>query len=138
MSGESRKLAEAQIDGKTVAFFAPPHAEPDFPWVDVHQLCRAFLDRGAAAVMLKSTQRFDDGKAVKTISVEGRLTTIMCHAMAQGLCGAIDDAKGFGEDGPAFTAYSMAAAGVAVKYWPMPINEMISAFHNQGGPFLRG
>jgi hypothetical protein len=133
-----KKLTTASINGHDVDFFEPPHTEPDFPWVDVLQLARAFLPEEPATLMLKSTQRFDDGKTVKTIPIEGRLTTIMCHAMAQGLCGAIDQISDIDEDGPAFKAYCAVAGRVATEHWPMPIGEMLEAFHNQGGPFLRG
>jgi len=121
-----------------VAFFEPPHTEPDFPWVDTMQLAAAFLPGDAAAIMLKNTQRFEDGKTVVTIRDGDRLTTIMCHAMAQGLCGAIDAVNGTSEeDGPAFMAYGRAAAQVAKEHWPLGLAGMIEAFHNVGGPYLR-
>lgn len=34
-------LATTEINGKPVSFFTPPHAEPDFPWVDVQELAAA-------------------------------------------------------------------------------------------------
>jgi hypothetical protein len=133
------KLASIDIKGKQVAFFKPPHTEPDFPWVDVLQLASAFLPTDAAEHMLRSTQRYEDGKTVKTIIDGGRLTTIMCHAMAQGLVGAIDELHGHKEeDGPAFRLYCRQASKVAVEHWPMGVHSMIEAFHSPGGPFLRG
>lgn len=138
-----RLLARAQINGKSVAFFAPPHTEPDFPWVDIEELAKAFLDKGAAKRMVQHAHNFDrDHRPVATAKNGNKIATIIPHAFAQGLCGAIDQWTGFvsnDEDtGPAHAAYCTAAGIVAADHWPLSIDQMIHAFHNPGGPFLKG
>lgn len=128
------KLAAAKINGKKVDFYEPPHMEPDFPWVDVFQLARAFLPKGAARAMLKNAEGFDGGKSVLTVTCDGALVTIQCHAMSQGMVMAID---GHGEDGPAHKAYAEAAGSILVANTDMTLEETLEAFHNPGEPFTR-
>ena len=71
-----------------------------------------------------------------------KIVTIIPHAFAQGLCGAIDQWDGFvkkdeDETGPAHDAYCRAAGHVAADHWPLDLDQLIHAFHNPGGPFLR-
>ncbi|WP_314712913.1 hypothetical protein [Sphingobium yanoikuyae] len=137
-------LARAEINGKLVTFFSPPHAEPDFPWVDVEELARAFLDDGAAKRMVQHAQNFDrDNRPVTTAQNGDRIATIIPHAFAQGLCGAIDQWDGFIPDeeednGPAHWAYCGVAGRVCADHWPLSFEQIFQAFNNQGGPFLRG
>lgn len=130
------KLVSAEINNRKVDFFEPPHPEPDFPWVNVHQLARAFMSKGEALVQLKVAQKFGEG--TKTISHNGGLVTIACHALAQGFCAAMDckNGSGYHDDGPIFMTYSTAAAQICVEHWPMGEKETIHAFHNPGGPFM--
>lgn len=131
------KLATAEINGKSVDFFEPPHMEPDFPWVDVFQLARAFLSKGAARAMLKNAKGFDGGKSAPTLTCDGVLVTIQCHAMAQGMCGGIDNVKGnYDEDGPVFKAYTEAAGIILMNHTDMTPDEALEAFNNPGGPFM--
>ena len=136
----TRKLGEAEINGKAVSFFAPPHSEPDLPWVDVLQLAKAFLPTAAAKRMVKHSQDFTPGqRAVVTVRDGARITTIMCHSMAQGLTGAIDQWNSHtGEEGPAFQAYCLAAGVLAADRWPLSFEELFAAVKNTGGPFMRG
>lgn len=131
------KLASATINDRKVDFFEPPHPEPDFPWVNVHQLAKAFVSKGDALACLKVAQKFGEG--TKTISHNGGLVTIACHALAQGFCAAWDCKNGFApdEDGPIFKAYVTAAAKLCVDERPMEFEETIHAYHNPGGPFAR-
>lgn len=136
-------LVHAAVNGKQVSFFTPPHDEPDFPWVDVEELTAAFLDEEAAARMAQHAQAFDrENRAVATARNGNRIATIICHAMAQGLCGAIDQWNGHSDDdddeGPAHRAYCLAAGLTASKHWPLDFKGMFAAFSNVGGPFMRG
>lgn len=142
---QARFLATAVINGKDVSFFSPPHDEPDFLWVDVDQLAKAFLPRAAARKMLKLVHNFDrDNRPVTTARCGDRIATIMCHAMAQAMCGAIDQTvhayvKQDDEwgGGPSETAYSIAAGRMMAEHSPLSITDLGAAFHNQGGPFMR-
>ncbi|MDX3930237.1 MAG: hypothetical protein QHC90_31245, partial [Shinella sp.] len=87
-------VGTAQINGKPVSFFTPPHSEPDFLWVDIEELAKAFLPRSAARKLLKMSHEFDrNNRPVTTARAGDRIATIMCHAMAQAMCGAIDQMK---------------------------------------------
>lgn len=138
------KLGEIVVNGKHVSVFRPPHDEPDFPWVDAEELARAFLPKAAAKRMVSHTQHFGgDVRAVATAANGDRIATIMCHAMAQGLCGAIDQWKGFkpkddDDNGPSHQAYCLALGVFAADHWPLSFEQMIHAFHNPGGKFMRG
>jgi len=134
------KLGEITIKGRAVSMFAPPHDEPDFPWVDVEELARAFLPRSAAKRMVSHAQRFGgETRACATVHNRDRIATIICHAMAQGLCGAIDQWNGHKGDaeGPAHLEYCFAAGSFAADKSPMTLGALIHAFHNPGGKFLR-
>ena len=137
---KAKKLIDMTIEGEAVAFYAPPHDEPDFPWVAALPLAKAFLPEDAAVQMLKNTQRFEEGKTVLTISDGDALVTIMPHPLAQGLCSAIDEILSDtpeDEDGPALAAYTEALQGVLSKHFVMPFERAMAAFKNAGGPFLR-
>lgn len=140
----SKFLARTEINGSAVSFFSPPHAEPDFPWVDVEELAAAFLDAAPAKRMVEHAHNFDrEHRPVTTARNGDRIATIIPHAFAQGLCGAIDQWSGFvasddDDGGPAFSAYCLAAGKVAVEHWPLDFEQIIHAFRNQGGHFLRG
>lgn len=137
-------LTTAEINGKIVSFFRPPHPEPDFPWVDVEELAAAFLDADAAKRMTQHAHHFDrQHRPVATARNGDRIATIVPHALAQGLCGAIDDWSGFvpadeDDTGPVFDAYCRVAGLVAADHWPLSIEQMIHAVRNPGGPFLKG
>jgi hypothetical protein len=137
-------LTRAEINGRPVSFFSPPHSEPDFPWVDVEELASAFLDGEAAKRMVQHAHNFDrDNRPVVTAKNGERIATLIPHALAQGLCGAIDQWNGFVEKdeddtGPAHDAYCRAAGHVAADHWPMSIDQLIYAVRNPGGPFLKG
>lgn len=137
------KLSTATINGREVSFFRPPHDEPDFPWVDVEELARAFLPKAAAKRMVSHTQQFErDNRPVVTVRNGNRIATIMCHAMAQGLCAAIDEVKGHkddcdGEDGPCYTEYCSKASGIMSEHCRLNLSEMLHAFNNPGGPYMR-
>ncbi len=139
----SRFLTQADINGRQVSFFSPPHTEPDFPWVDVEELAAAFLEPDAAKRMVQHTHNFDrNNRPVTTARHGDKIATIIPHAFAQGLCGAIDQWDGFvkkdeDETGPAHDAYCRAAGHVAADHWPLDLDQLIHAFHNPGGPFLR-
>lgn len=139
----SRFLARAEINGRPVSFFSPPHTEPDFPWVDVEELAAAFLEAEAAKRMVQHAHDFDrQNRPVTTARNGDKIATIISHAFAQGLCGAIDQWDGFvgkNEDdtGPAHDAYCQAAGPVAADHWPLELDQLIHAFHNPGGPFLK-
>lgn len=134
-------LTRTDVNNRPVSFFSPPHAEPDFPWVDVEELAAAFLDADAAKRMVQHTHNFDRESRPMTTTWNGdRIVTI---ALAQGLCGAIDQWHGFapkGEEdtGPAHDAYCLAAGHVAAEHWPLELDQLLHAFHNPGGPFLKG
>lgn len=135
-------LATAEINGKSVSFFTPPHDEPDFLWVNVEELAKAFLPRAEARKMLRLSQKFETEN--RLARHDGKVVTIACHAMAQGMCGAIDQIlHGYVKKddewggGPSETAYSIAAGRMMAEHRPIPIRDLGTAFHNQGGPFMR-
>ncbi len=141
----ARLLTKADVNGKGVSFFTPPHSEPDFPWVDIEELAAAFLDAEGAKRMVQHTQNFDrDQRPMATAPNGDRIATIVPHAFAQGLCGAIDHWNGCGrndeedEAGPAHQEYCLVAGTVAADHWPLSFEEIFHAFKNPGGPFLRG
>lgn len=139
-----RLLISADINGSPVSFFSPPHTQPDFPWVDIEELAAAFLDDGEAKRMVQHAQNFDrDKRPVTTARSGDKIVTIIPHAFAQGLCGAIDQWSGFvGKDeddtGPAHDVYCRTAGVVAADHWPLDFDQLIYAFRNPGGPFLEG
>ncbi|WP_276120348.1 hypothetical protein [Pararhizobium qamdonense] len=142
MNAQAKFLDTAQINGKPVSFFSPPHDEPDFLWVDVEELAKAFLPCTAARKMIKLSHKFETENRLARHGT--RISTITCHAMAQGMCGAIDQAlHGYvksGDEwggGPSETAYCIAAGQMMANHSPMPISELGRAFHNLGGPFMR-
>lgn len=137
----TKKVGEATIRGKQVSFFAPPHSEPDFLWVDVEELAVAFLPEADAKRMVSHAQQFDpDNRAVVTAKNGDRLATIMCHAMAQGLCGFIDHLNGDArEHGPAYKDYCLASADMEDEHGTLSgLADIIKATRNNGGPFMRG
>lgn len=136
---KARKLADMVVEGEAVAFYAPPHDEPDFPWVAALQLASAFIPADAALHMLQNTQRYEEGKTVLTVADGDVLVTIMPHPLAQGLCGAIDDvlSDAPSDEGLAYKAYCKAMAVVMRDHYRLPIHEALAAFKNAGGPFLR-
>lgn len=137
------KLGEITVNGKQVSVFKPPHDAPDFPWVDVEELALAFLDPAAATRMVGHSHRFGDTSRVVATTRNGdRIATIFCHAMAQGLCGAIDEWNGFkpadeDDTGPAHWAYCIALGRFAADHWPMSFEDLIHAFKNPGGEFMK-
>ncbi|VXD07568.1 conserved hypothetical protein [Sphingomonas sp. T1] len=139
-----RLLTNADVNGHQVSFFSPPHTQPDFPWVDIEDLAAAFLDTEAAKRMVQHAQNFDRDKRPVTTARNGdKIATIIPHALAQGLCGAIDQWNGFvekdeGDTGPAHNAYCRTAGIVAADHWPLDFDQLIHAFRNPGGPFLEG
>lgn len=142
---KSNFVGTAEINGKNVSFFTPPHDEPDFIWVDVEELAKAFLPRSAARRMVKHAQNFDrKNRAAETAAHNDRIVTIISHPMAQGLCSAIDAINGNevnreeGMDGPAFREYCFAAAKVGQKQETLSFDWIVAAYKNQGGPNLRG
>ncbi|WP_416463237.1 hypothetical protein [Sphingomonas sp. VDB2] len=142
MTTPAKILTRAEVNGKPVTFFSPPHSAPDFPWVDVEELAAAFLEADAAKRMTQHAHNFDrDNRPVTTAQNGDRIATIVPHALAQGLCGAVDEWSGFvstdDEDGPAFVAYCRTAGKVAADHWPLSIEQLIYAFNNPGGPFLK-
>lgn len=141
MTTRAQMLTRADVNGKPVTFFSPPHSAPDFPWVDVEELAAAFLDTDAAKRMAQHAHNFDrENRPMTTVQNGDRIATIVPHALAQGLCGAIDQWSGSvtaeDDDGPAFAAYCQTAGKVAADHWPLSIDQLIYAFHNPGGPFL--
>jgi len=136
------KLGEIEVNGKTVSVFEPPHAEPDFPWVDVEELAGAYLPRPEARRIVKMTHKFGgDTRAYATARNGDRIATIICHAMAQGLCATIDVKKGWKdpeEPGPVHREYCLALGRFAASNWRMSLDEIFHAFNNPGGVFLRG
>lgn len=141
MRVDSKFVASIEINQKPVSFFTPPHDEPDFLWVDIEELAKAFLPRSAARNMVKLSHKFET--ETQLVRHGTRVRTIMCHAMAQGMCGSIDQTlHGYVKSdewggGPSETAYCIAAGKVMAAHSPLPITELGRAFHNQGGPFMR-
>lgn len=140
----SRILTRAEVNGELVTFFSPPHTQPDFPWVDVEELAAAFLGADAAKRMVPHAHNFDERHRLVATAPNGdRIATIVPHAFAQGLCGAIDRWNGFvpadrDDRGPTHWAYCAVAGEVAVDHWPLSFEDIIKAFRNPGGPFLKG
>ena len=136
------KIGEIAVNGKQVSVFRPPHDEPDFPWVDVEELAKAFLPRAEARRIVTMTHKFGgDVRTCATVRSGDRIATIICHAMAQGLCQMIDWKKGHRgetESGPAHREYGLAFGAFAAERCPMSFEEIVHAFNNPGGKFLRG
>lgn len=135
------RRAWGDIEGHRVAFFSPPHSEPDMPWVDAVGLARAFLPKRTAADLLRPVQ--NSGWA-KTVRAGSDIVTIICHPQAQWICHGIDAVLSGQDyvpeepdDGPAFLAYCRTAGEIARLHFPMTIEQAIAAFKNAGGPFLR-
>lgn len=140
----ARILTVAEVNGKPVTFFSPPHTEPDFPWVDVEELAKAFLPRSAAKRMVQHAHQFSrrEGRSCTTAKNGNKIATIFPHAMAQGLCGAIDQWNGFvakdeDDNGPAHDAYCRVAGRVGADHWPLSFEDIFKAFNNPGGPYLK-
>lgn len=135
------KLGEISVNGKTVSVFRPPHDAPDFPWVDVEELALAFLSLTRAKRIVAMTRDFgNDSRAYATAKNGDRIAIIVCHAMAHGLCGMVDFENGYRGDhdqGPAHRAYSLAFGVFAADHWPMSFKDIIHAYHNTGGEFLK-
>lgn len=147
MSAKSQFLGTKEINGREVGFFTPPHNEPDFVWVEAYELARAFLPHDAAQRMVSHAQNFDrENRAAETAARGPKIVTVIPHAVAQGLCSAIDQLNGYVEKedeewggGPVNTAYCVAAGHALRDFMPrMSFEGLIAAFHNQGGPNLRG
>ncbi|MBN8292811.1 hypothetical protein JI664_12625 [Rhodobacter sp. NTK016B] len=134
------KIGEAIINGRPVSFFTPPHDEPDFLWVDMQELARAFVPRDVARRLLSNTQRFDQGGRVATTARNGsKIATIVPHPIAQAVVGAMDHMSGHPDDGgPFFSEYCRQAARFSKDHSPMSLDDMLAAFKNSGGPFLAG
>ncbi|KKB86487.1 hypothetical protein VW29_02740 [Devosia limi DSM 17137] len=136
------KLGEITVNGKPVSVFEKPHVEPDFPWVDVEELAKAFLPRSRARRIVALTHRFGEAEGQRACSTArngDRIATIICHAMAQGLCGMIDVEAGHHVDelGPAHSGYSAAMGGFIFDKGLMSMEAMFAAFKNSGGPSMR-
>lgn len=140
------KLGTALVNGHVISFFEPPHKDgPDFPWVDVKELAGAFLPPEAATRMVEHAQRFGGkGPRVITVARDGdEIVTIVPHALAQGLVGAIDQWNGFkpadeDERGPAHWAYCIAIGQFAAEHWPLSFEGIWHAFEHNGGHYLKG
>lgn len=130
-------LASVEINGRIVDFFEPPHEEPDFPWVDAFQLARAFLPKAVAYQQLGLAQQY--GQGTKAISHDGKIVTIMCHAIAQRMCSFLDCKRGcdIEEDGPVFNAYSKAMGSIVSEHVDMSVEDISYAFRNSGGKYMR-
>lgn len=143
---KSKFVNAVEINGKMVSFFSPPHDEPDFFWVDIYELANAFLSNDAAQTLVNHAQNFDrTNRAAETAAHNGRIVTVISHPLAHGLCGAIDGWNGHtdaleGEwgGGPAFLAYSVAAADIMRGHYGGGFSELMAAFKNQGGPSMQG
>lgn len=136
------KLGTIALNGKPVTVFKPPHSEPDFPWIDVEELAGAWLSPAEAKAIVKMTHKYNAGSRPYTVVRNGsRVATIVCHALAQGVCGSIDHKHGWAgyedESGPVATAYATTLAAFAKVHWPLPLEDMLHAFQNPGGKFLR-
>lgn len=135
------KLGEITLNGKQVSVFKPPHDEPDFPWVDVAELASALMDDGAAARIVKMTRGFGSDKRAYAVAKNGDgIATIICHAMAQGLCSMVDFHSGWRGDpdgGAAHREYGFAFGKFAADHWPLSFEDIRHAFNNPGGHFLR-
>jgi len=139
-------LGKVDIKGKPVSFFSPPHDEPDFLWVDLEELAKAFLPDDAAIRMVKHSHNFGMVNRPTEAAVCGdKIVTIVPHPMAQGFCAFIDHENGhieLNEEewslGPANLAYVRAFADAHKKYMPLGFNGLFAAYSNQGGPYMRG
>jgi len=135
------KVGEATIRGKQVSFFTPPHDEPDFLWVDMEELAKAFVPRRDVKRMVEHARGFSsDARAYSTARNGDRIAIIVCHAMAQGFCGFIDQMNGHGRkmQGPAYNDYCFASAHMEIEHAPKrTFDDIMAAFHNNGGPFMR-
>lgn len=146
MRVKSKFLASSIIEGKSVAFFSAPHDEPDFIWVDAYGLARAFGPRGLARSLVKMSQNFDrENRASETAAHNGKIRTIISHPMARGLCSVFDSRNGYVSDdddewggGPCETAYIKAMSEIQKEFAPLTLDQMVSSFHNQGGPGMSG
>jgi hypothetical protein len=135
------KLGEINLNGKPVSVFKPPHKEPDFPWVDVAELACAYLGDEAAQSVVRMTREFGVEKRAYAVAKNGDgIATIVCHAMAQGLCQMIDHQNGWrgeAEEGAAHREYGFALGRFAADHWPLSFDDIFHAFKNPGGDFLR-
>ena len=135
------KLGEITVSGYQVSVFRPPHHEPDFPWVDVTELAAAYLGKDAGNLVVRVTRQFGTQKRAYAVARNGdNIATIVCHAMAQGLCGMIDLKNGWdGDDdnGPVHREYCLAFGIFAADHWPMTFDDIRHAFQNPGGEYLR-
>lgn len=133
------KLDEITVLGKQVSIFKPPHDEPDFPWVDLAELASAFYPESEIDHIVEMTKMFGEGQRAYATARNGdKIAMIVCHAMAQGLCGLVDFTNGQGKEdpGPAHQVYSLAFAKFAADNYPMSFEEIFHAFRNSGGKFL--
>lgn len=145
MGMKSHYLGSQPINGADVSFFSPPHDEPDFIWVDLQALARAFLPEEDAARMVKHAHRFDDACRPAQTAVHGdRIVTIVSHPMAHGFCSYIDETNGYvlandgWDNGPAALAYIVAMADAQHNFMPLGFDGLAKAFNNAGGPSMRG
>ena len=142
----AQKVGEITVNGKQVSMFTPPHDEPDFMWVDIEELARAFLPKKDAKRMVDHARNFGAGMRRYSTARNGdRIVTIICHPMAQGFCGFIDQRAGkhvSREDddmGPSCREYSWAAAKFESEHGKLnSIEDITHAFRNQGGKFMEG
>lgn len=134
-------ITKVAINGKDVSFFTPPHSEPDFPWVDVAELASAVCHGDEAALLANAAYLYrPGGHRTSATAVDGsRICAIICHAQAQGLMGAIDQLHGFEKDDvrPAFDAYCFAAWEIVRTHCQYGLTDLLKAYSNVGGPFLR-
>ncbi|MGJ7039665.1 hypothetical protein J2Y63_002923 [Shinella sp. BE166] len=143
---KARFLGRAQVKDNEVSFFSPPHEEPDFLWVDLEELAKAFLSEDAAIRMVKHTHNFGMVNRPTTTAVRGdKIVTIVPHPMAQGFCAFIDHENGHVEldqdewnVGPANLAYTRALAAAHEKFLPLGLEGLAATYRNQGGPQMRG
>lgn len=135
-------IEHAEINGRKVGFFTPPHDEPDMPWVDALAVIRAYLPKRTAIGFFKAIHVFRNPGFARARDGD-RIVNIISHPVAQGLTQALDEIMGDPSgDGPAFNAYCRAAVrpGLALlKRYPSDqfLDRMVAAYHNAGGPILR-
>ncbi len=140
---KAKKVGEITVNGRQVSMFTPPHDEPDFMWVDMQELARCFMSANEARKAVEMARQFGGDQRTYDMAANGdRLVVIVPHAMAQGFCGARDASEGWtaeDENGPHTNAYCIAAGVFNADHGPkLSFEQIVSAFHNQGGPFLRG
>jgi hypothetical protein len=133
-------LASADINGKPVSFFTPPHSEPDLPWVDLRELALAVLPEKEAEVLTAAFPRLyrENGQSpYATAVIANRSCAIISHLQAQAFAGMADTLKGISveEDGPEFEAYWDAFAEIFNGHVRMSWSEYAWAVGNIGGPF---